>query len=380
MSAVPPTLPTTSQIEHLLHLMSTRMSWRLGAKLVERAHLYVSRGWGETISTVRSRPPADNMLAQAQEALGNAFGWHTFVGNKQVTWYDLNALPADWQGPLLNWAATADMGLVASRHCVPGFDALRAPYEEAELRPLVGQPSRLVSIARVDQKVYLQYFSARSYSHRESIDLSDWPDEQRARLGDFYEVIGVKLKSIPCFDTFVIDLAKKRLEVRVDFAPGLRAESQAVAVHSLLEQFNRLTMAELTVTPAGLGIVNFFNAVDGIYRDRTAGRVSMLGFVATSEDTSSNNRGQILRRQNQDLRDDKFHLGGTGAVESVTPYTIGATWPSPSGLEPLTMELHGTVRMIYGSAPRAIAVADFVGCTDGRDFDFLTNELARQLS
>lgn len=379
MSALPAPQPATSEIEHLLHLMASRMSWRLGSKLVERANLYVSRGWGETIAAVRSRPPAAEALATVQSALETAFLWHTYVGNKQVTWYDLNVLPDDLRTPLVHWAATLDLNAVSQRYCVPNFISRRAPYLEADLAGLIGQPARLVAVGREGQKLYFQYFSARSYSLRESIDLTDWPDDQRARLGEFYEVIGVKLKSIPCFDTFVVDLAAMRLEVRIDFAPGMRQESQAVGVSRLLEEFNRLTMNELTLAPAGLGIVNFYPAVAGIYGDRGAGRVNMLGFVATSEDTSSNNRGQTLRRRDQDLRDDKFHVGGTGAVESVKPYTIGATWPSPSGLEPLTMELLGSVRMVYNTTPSAIKVANFVGCTDGRDFDFLTNELARQL-
>lgn len=380
MSPNSPATPAANTIEHLLSLMATRMSWSLGAKIVDRANLHVSRGWRETIAAARSRPPADGALEHAKTVLSQAFGWHTFVGNKQVTWYDLNAIEAPASAALLYWATNVDVEQLNQTYGVVGFDPMQAPYVEEQLRPLVGAPARLVSVARADGRLYFQYFSARSYSARESIDVSDWPDEHRARLGDFYEIIGVKLRSIPCFDTIVVDVPARRLEVRVDFAPGLRADPQAIGVHALLESFNDLMMRELTLRPAGLGLVNFFPAVSGIYGDRTAGRVAMLGFVATSEDTSSNNKGQTLRRQDQDLRNDKFHVGGTGAVESVTPYTIGATWPSPSRLEPLTIELHGSVRMIYGIGTRAIAVAIFLGCTDGRDFDFLAGELARQLT
>lgn len=366
-------------VERLMRLLSTRMSWTSGIRVLESAGLHVSRGWSESISAFRGAIYTLENLEAAERVLESALVLHTYVGNKQVTWYDMGQWNPEWVRAIRRWAAALDPASpprgIGLRRWIPA----NLPYSEGDLSRYRGASPRLVEISKSEDRVYFQFLTARTYAIRETIDVADFAEEDRERFLGYQEIIGVRRSSMPCFDSCVLDLSANRLEVRIDFNPGNRSDEQAGALPTTIAQFNRIMQAELQIAPAGIGLVNFFPAVGRIYNDTTAGRVSLLGFVATSSDTASNNSGKTLRKQTQDLRQDRFHLGGKQNVQSVLPYTIGTNWPAPSGgREQLTLELHGGVKTVY-HPNTVLGIAHLTGCMTTADYDFLIEELARQL-
>lgn len=366
-------------VERLMRLLSTRMSWTAGAALLTSAGLHVSRGWAESISAFRGGVFAPEALEVAERILESAFVLHSYVGNKQVTWFDMRQWDARAATAVRRWAENLDPGNPPRALNLRRWIPASVPYQQDALTGRRGAPPVLVEVSKQARRLYFQFFAVRTYALREPIDLSGLPTHEREYFEGYQEVIGVKRQHFPCFDCCVLDLEANRLELRVDFNPGHASEDQAGAVPALVHQLNRILMAEVQHTPAGLGLVNFFPAVERIYRDQEAGKVAMLGFVATSSDTTSNNSGRTLRKPNQDLRRDRFHLGGKGNVDALSPYSIGAKWPPQGGgKEALQIELNGSVRMIYLPNP-VISVANFIGCATTTDYDFLTEELSRHL-
>lgn len=367
-----------SDLERLLRLLETRMSWTLGAKVLEAAGLERSRGWDETIRRTLQRTLEGAFRSRAEASLKEALLRHIVVGGKLVIWYDWSHIGEEAQASAQVWVRTVPTSRLL-RH-PDAFDVLQTPFQQAVLRPLLGQPPELASAHRSGDRLTLTYFSVRSFTTRETIDLTGMSTQQRQRFNDYLEVIGVKARTIPCFDVVVFDLAKNRVEIRLDRQPGIKSDGQDAALSQILEQLNRIIYRDTMHQPLGLGLVDFFPAVNPLYRNSSAGLVEMLGFVATSNDRSSNNRGLVHRRDDQDLRIDPFHVGGKGAVATIDPYTIGISTDSLSGMDRLHLELRGNARSVFGpTAARAITHSYFDGCATDADFDLLTSLLEDHL-
>lgn len=145
-----------------------------------------------------------------------------------------------------------------------------------------------------------------------------------------------------------------------------------------MSEFNRSTFRFLTDYPVGVGLLSLHPAIDPIYRDDKCGSVRALGFVATAKDTSSNNQGQIHRRKNQDFRIDGFHVGGKMNAQKIEPYAVGIAWlKRPAG--ELYLELKGSVKALYSGKVNDVSFAEFLGCLNGADYDFLVNQVLSRL-
>lgn len=368
-----------TDLEKVLRLLETRMTWTMGAKVLEAAALDKSRGWDESIRRCVQRTMDGSFRTRVQESLEGALARHILVGGKQVIWYDWERLSDGDRADVRRWAETVRTSRLVGEE--DEFRLIETPYLQPALRPLHGQLPRLVRARRAGQRLTLLFSSARSFTTRENIDLTGMTAQQRQRFEDYLEVIGVKARIIPCFDVVVFDLAKNRVEVRMDRQPGIKSDGQDAAFSQILEHLNRMILQDTGHQPLGIGLVDFFPAVNRLYLDPSAGLVEMLGFVATSADRSSNNRGLVHRREDQDLRVDPFHVGGKNAVGTVEPYTIGVSAESLSGIDRLHLELRGNARALFGPATaRSITHASFDGCATDADFDLLTSLLEDHLT
>jgi hypothetical protein len=304
---------------------------------------------------------------------------HLLVGEKSVTWYDWRELSEPAHEALKNWVSTVNPSKLRSEP----FDLLSIPYRQEQLRPLIGQKPVLLDAMKFDGRLYLQYFSVRTYQSRESIDVHNLPPAQRKRFEDYVEVIGLRARSVPCVDSVVFVPGKNRTEIRMDTVAGMHSEESQRDASSILEQVNAVLFKGIRHQPLGLGLVSFMPAVKRLYRNEHAGLVEYLGFVATTANAASNNQGKVHRKAGQDLRKDPFHVGGKGAVNSIDPYAIGISVPAPSKLYPshrLQLGLNGSVRMITGIHRRGMTSAEFQGCATLGDYDRLSSLLEEHLA
>lgn len=367
------------QVIAVMELLSTRMSWSTAKSVLSKASIHVSRGWLETIDNARNDFYSDVIWQSANKTLSAAARWHTFVGNKHVSFFDLREQNEEAKNRFLAWTVGKSISdLQPILHSRP-FDILNAPTKQAELETFKTASPQLIAAELTGGKLYLQFFSTRSYSHRESLDMGQLLAAQSDFFENFEEVIGIKTRWVPCFDTVVVDTTNDLVEFRVDFAPGLNGDKDYSAFARVMTEFNRATTKFIGQEGVGVGLMNLYPAINPMYLDDACGRVTALGFVATSKDSSSNNHGQIHRTKTQDFRKDSFHVGGKLHVEKVAPYAIGVTWNGKPPKGDLYLELKGSVKAIYSGKLGAVTTAEFLGCVDGTDYDFIADQVLRRL-
>lgn len=383
MSAVPANrqeLPATrEQVVAILELLATRMQWSAARPIISDTSLHVSRGWTETINAAKMDAYSDAIWAAAYKALANRAHWHTYVGNKRVSFFDLREQNEENRNRILQWAqhsAGRDLAKVISKR---PFKIIDAPTTQEQLEPFKKPPPRLIAVNYVGEKLYLQFFSTRSYTHRESLDISLMSAAQQKAFVEYEELIGVKTKSIPCFDTAVVDTSSELVEIRLDFQPGMTEDKDVSPFSQVVSELNRIATKFIGQGAVDAGLVNLHPAINPMYLDETCGRVTALGFVATGKDSSSNNRGQLHRSRTKDFRKDNFHVGGKLHVDRIDPYAIGITWSQMAPKSDLNLEIRGNARAIYSGKQGAVSDAEIVGCLDGTDYDFVSRQILSRI-
>lgn len=383
MSAVPTggkeLSATREQVVAVMELLSTRLQWKHARPLISATSLHTSRGWSETLAGVRKDAYSDTIWTAAFKSLAAVAEQHTYVGNKRVSFFDLREQNEDDRARILKWArgsAVSDFSGVLRRR---PFSILAAPTSEAGLEPHKDSAPRLIAADLEGGRLYLQYFSTRAYTHREPLDISTMSASQQKAFAEYDELIGVRTRSVPCFDTVVVDTNSELVEVRVDFQPGMTEDKATPAFQRVVGELNRAAQKFIGQGAVGAGLMNLHPAINPLYVDEKCGRVTALGFVATGKDSSSNNRGQLHRNKTKDFRKDAFHVGGKLHVDRIDPYAIGITWTAKPPKAELDLEIRGNARAIYSGRLSAVTEAEIVGCTDDADFDFVTSQVLEHI-
>lgn len=383
MSAVPTIgkkpATTRDQVVAVMELLSTRLQWKHARNLISVTSLHTSRGWTETLASVREDAYTDAIWTAAFKSLATVAEQHTYVGNKRVRFFDLRERNQKDRTSILKWAsssAVSDLAVVLRNR---PFSILSAPTTEAGLEIYKQAAPRLIAVDFKNGKLYLQYFSTRAYTHREPLDISKMTASQQKVFAEYDELIGVRTRSVPCFDTAVIDTNSELVEIRVDFQPGMTEDKATPAFQRVVGELNRATEKFIGHVAASAGLINLHPAINPMYIDERCGRVTALGFVATGKDSSSNNRGQLHRNKTKDFRKDAFHVGGKLHVDRIDPYAIGITWAAKPPKSELDLEIRGNSRAIYSGKLSAVTEAEIVGCTDDADFDFVTSQLLHHI-
>lgn len=370
---------TRAQVVAILELLETRMMWSTARPIISATGIHASRGWRETIARAREDSYSDEMWTSAYKSLSAAASWHTYVGNKHVSFFDLREQNEEAKNRLLEWALTRAVNDLRPAVLRRPFEILGVPTRKADLEPYKTSAPKLLAAHLNDGKLYLQFFSTRAYTTREPLEISKMGAAQIKLFAEFEQVIGVRTRWVPCFDTVVVDTTNDLVEFRIDFQPGMTEDKSSPTFQRIMTEFNRAALRFIGQDAASVGLMNLHPAINPMYRDATCGRVTALGFVATSKESSSNNHGQIHRTRTQDFRKDSFHVGGKQHVEKVDPYTIGITWPARPPKNDLYLELKGSVRAIYSGKLRAVTTAEFLGCLDGADYDFVAHQILSRL-
>lgn len=375
----PEATATREQVVSLLELLATRMQWSTVRPIISGTSIHVSRGWTETINASRQDVYSDEIWTGAYRELSKLAHRHTYVGNKRVSFFDLRAQHEEDRARILAWAQTMAVKNLAGVVQRRPFKILEAPTTNEALEPYKVPPPKLVAVDYVDDKLYLQFFSARSYTFREPLDISTMTASQQKAFAKYEELIGVRTKSIPCFDTAVIDTATELVEIRMDFQPGVAENKDVSPFSSVINELNRIGSKYINHGVVGAGLINLHPVINPMYLDEKCGRVTALGFVATGKDSSSNNRGQLHRSKTKDFRKDEFHVGGKLQVEKIDPYAIGITWSQKAPKSDLSLEIRGNARALYNRTHGQVNDVEIVGCLDWDDYEFVRDQVLSRL-
>lgn len=370
---------TREQVVALLKLLSTRLQWSAARPIISSIGIHVSRGWSETITAVSRDAYSETIWTAAYKKLSNIVRFHTYVGNKRVSFYDLRAQNGEDRARILKWAKEAAVKNLAGVISRRPFKVLEAPTTNEALESYKVPPPKLIAAEYVRDKLHLQFFSARSYTFREPLDISKMTTPQQQVFAEYEELIGVRTRSIPCFDTVVIDTATELVEIRMDFQPGVTEDKDVSPFTRVIGELSRIGTKYLNLGVVGPGLINLHPVINPMYLDERCGRVTALGFVATGKDSSSNNRGQLHRSKSRDFRKDEFHVGGKLHVDKVDPYAIGIIWSQNDPKSDLGLEIRGNARALYNQKLGHVNDVEIVGCLDFDDYEFVRDQILSRL-
>ena len=364
--------PTVAQVAEV---MSRRISHPVGAGLLRSHGISVSRSWRETVTKVKGIKQDSDHAIKAAAAGQDLLRIRSLISDKRLTWYSTADLNADMHAKFEMFVAKAVAAPPVDKEWVAKYPYPLSPTDDAVLKAFDQNKPILVSVWAEERRTFFQFFNVRTYTEREELSPTGFSPDAYENIKQYAQIIGVKSSFVPCFDTVVVDGEEQRIELRIDIpSAAVPNEVQAIAMQRTLVRFNELSYAACGASVLGLQAFDFFPLLGPLYRDRTAGKVSMLGFGAYAGDSASNNTGKPIRKRGYDLRMDRFHAGGAGAVEDLRPYTIGIEWPAlRCEKEVINLEIPGSITCLYKS--KLLSVAHLLGCVTFDEYEFLLEQI-----
>lgn len=290
-----------------------------------------------------------------------------------VKWYSLSGIPENHSKAFNQAVRLAPSTVVIEESKFQ--EVYPFPIRDKELlKDLEAFGPVLSKVFESDGKMIFHYCSVRSYRDRVELSPESFSEHDRKMLQQYEEIYAVLPIRRQCDDAVVFHVNDNLLEIRVDAPYGMPAEDVLLAAKSVAASFNYLATKAFGYAPFGENAISFFSAVDPMYRNSMEGTVLELGFMASATGSTSNNQGKLLRGKNRDLRKDAFHVGGSKAVQEITPYRIGVEW-NDAGLDGNPqLIIPGSVRILHRS-PIEVSEAFIRHCASEKDFAFVTNRL-----
>lgn len=360
-------------IAGVLRALSGRMPWQVAKSILHSLGFHVSTGWPSTIERLDNPDPTSDAYRKLFERLSAIYRQHTLVGEKLIKWYSLQSIPGETVKKFVKAVSSSPNRLEPDQSEFLGTYPFPV-IDSDSLARLEQYGPLLSSVFETDGKVHFHFCSVRSYRDRVELHPEQFSAEDREMLERFEEIYAVMPVRRQCDDFVVFDPETLFLEMRVDAPLGMPVDHLSAAIEGVSSAFNRISQKHFDYVPIGKNAVNFYSAIDRMYRNSLEGRVSELGFMASASTSTSNNQGKLFRGKNRDLRKDAFHVGGTGAVDEITPYRIGIQW-SGTELDGFPqLFIPGTMRMLHKS-PITVTEAFVRHCATEKDFKFVTDRL-----
>lgn len=188
----------------------------------------------------------------------------------------------------------------------------------------------------------------RRYREREQVAADDVPENARAALGIFSELILVRTGFTQAFDRLIFKPAANRLELHVDLCCPLNAEE--------LDQFKNSYVARLKQLGKQIGRkldwldqpVNLFPFIAHLYND-SGGMVLSLGHATGTKSIKE----ERMRGQRLDLREELFHKHGIQAIQGTDAFSIRKGWESVAGRHTPSITIPSHFTMASSPSPRA---------------------------
>lgn len=356
--------------------IATRLQFGLGKDLLLSYGIPASLGWERTLARVRSQNKIKPLLEPNDLAqLQKVFEMHTLVGEKLVRLYGFAALPDTAKRNFIRAVKNAPLKINIPDSIFKDAYPL-AVVDIKKLRANEGGDPVLTAVFPHKDSVVFQFCSVRSFREQVEIDINQFEKQDREKLEDYTEVIGIRAMPRQCYDSVIVHLKDDLIELRVDAPEGISVEQQRLAVKRVTETFDQLASVSFGYSPFGISPFNYHKILNNLYKKSGEGRVFRLGFTATSLKTSSNNGARLLRSARQDLRKDDFHQGGKNAVKTIEPYTIGVVWSGPQFFAEPKLIVPGSVKMLYKS-PVLFPEVIVRDCMTENDFSFVASKIEK---
>jgi len=363
---------TDNPFYNVLRSMAQRIDYLPGKYLLQRHTLPTSVGWESTIQRAAIAAQSRKDHEDLYSSLMNAFQQHTLVGEKVVLYYGFAGLPEDVRKKHIEEAFNKTTEAVQPSEFSIAYPL--AIHDQERLKALEDAPPTLtVCYAETDKVIFL-FSSVRSFNERVPLDRNQFDDDDKAKLADYSELIGVRAIRRQCFDYVIYDVNRQLVELRIDCPDGMPSVQKQTALQRINAAFNQLVVFADGWSPFGTTPHNFHALMENLYKTPSEGTVFQLGFTASTDKSSSNNGARLLRRKNVDLRKDEFHIGGANNVKDISVYTIGVEWKSDIGVNNPMIIVPGSVKMLY-SPPIIFPELYIRGCLTTDQYDLISKKI-----
>lgn len=163
---------------------------------------------------------------------------------------------------------------------------------------------------------------------------------------NYDEFILIKRKYSQCFEYVRFNKENSILEVMVEERSG---SDTSEAFHLIQTKINSIFARDSSLDVRLINPVNFFPAINSIYKCAEEGIISELGFTTVTGSAKL----EKMRVTKKDLREEEFHLGGKGAIgdDALTPFRVAVRWNvAGQGLQEEAL-LPGSIRQLGNGVP-----------------------------
>ena len=353
--------------------LSERIPYTVGKTLFTLLSLPTPLGWERMKTAVKQLDNDAATVQRARDHLLELFVHHTRVGEKLIRTYGVKNIPNEAQFYHAVWQAPSKLQIASSEY----RKAFPLSVTDGKvLKILEGQGPVLTAVFGIGDSMYFQFCSVRSFRQKVELAKTQFDQVNHDVLDQYAEVYGVLAKRQQCFDTVVVNRKDKTVQLRLDAVDGISVEQQRGAVDAVSTAFDRMASTHFGYPPFSSAPMNYHALLEKLYQATGEGSVFQLGFTAAAKNSSSNNGAKLIRKLNQDLRTDKFHIGGKSGVNSIDPYNIGVTWTRVGQVTHPKLIVPGSVRMIHRSPIRfpELIVRE---CLNDDDFEFVSSKIKK---
>lgn len=209
-----------------------------------------------------------------------------------------------------------------------------ADYTEAEITKALKRNSQHHKLFRrsVGERFSAYTFvCTREAQETYILPQTDLTVDARQRLWTPNSVIKLNTKvQITVFDSLIYDSENKILFITIDNSKYSFEESAFEMQSKFINEISQICPSLSTIK-----LIDFFPAIDDIYKQNTEGLVHRLAFECNTGAV----RDEKLKQGQLDLRAEIYHISGKAAIGgNIRPYKLGVTW-HPSKYKPLASEI-----------------------------------------
>ncbi|NKI76225.1 hypothetical protein Dpoa2040_003567 [Dickeya sp. CFBP 2040] len=227
-----------------------------------------------------------------------------------------------------------------------------------------------VFLDETDEMLRIIFTYPRAYKERVIIDISEinLSDDGESQFSGFDEIIGVKSGRAQSFDCVQLDKNTGVIQFQIDHSRNILKDEMDSAArryrHMLMDGYRDMNNISIPMES-----INIHSKIDELY-DSDDGRIHNLEHATATGSVKT----EKMRKREDDLRDEQFHLAGLDAIDGDTNnFCITKQWDGECG-SCLKLTIDGGVSLAARSNPK-VDCATLEGCITENDFNLLISKV-----
>lgn len=333
------------------------MPWSVSHSVFSDLELGRRANWDKTLAHAET---GDASYEEKTEDLLDALTEHLLCGEKLVRFYEVE------KEKIKNFRKKAENLQVDDNIFSDNFPIL---VPENELNGPV--PNLSVSAIHKNEEGIAIILSSKRYTYSRQKFLKDQFEDLPPELSKYNEFIGVSYKRYEAFDVLWIPNNSSVIEIRADYPEGKEATQVVYAINQAEIFFSKKFGEDYFQNK-----INFFPAIDSLYKSRDDGKVIELGFMVSG----AAQKLEKSRRDGTCCRVEAYHLSGIQGLElPIAVYRIVVMWKRPHNSNSYSrpeVGIHGRSTQTAEPSPYLTEIA-ISRCGSLEDYNFVRDRILR---